>query len=108
VCQIYEFISHNYVKGDELFFFGFSRGAFIVRSVTGLVSDIGVLSSQHMSHFAEMWKSYRENTGGESFRKTAWYQQNQDKLRLADDVRIKVVGVWDTVGALVRICSSKR
>ncbi|CEJ54670.1 hypothetical protein PMG11_00967 [Penicillium brasilianum] len=100
VCQIYEFISNNYVKGDELFFFGFSRGAFTVRSVAGLVSDIGVLSSQHMSHFAEMWKAYRENTGGQPFRETAWYQQNQGKLRLENDVRIKVVGVWDTVGAL--------
>ncbi|OKP07000.1 hypothetical protein PENSUB_6117 [Penicillium subrubescens] len=101
VCQIYEFISNNYVKGDELFFFGFSRGAFTVRSVAGLVSDIGVLSSQHMSHFTEMWKAYRENTGGQPFRKTAWYQQNQGKLRLENEVRIKVVGVWDTVGALV-------
>ncbi|OKP08902.1 hypothetical protein PENSUB_5508 [Penicillium subrubescens] len=107
VCQIYEFISNNYVKGDELFFFGFSRGAFTVRSVAGLVSDIGVLSSQHMSHFTEMWKAYRENTGGQPFRKTAWYQQNQGKLRLENEVRIKVVGVWDTVGALVRADSSE-
>ncbi|KAJ6111276.1 hypothetical protein N7486_003511 [Penicillium sp. IBT 16267x] len=100
VCQIYEFISNNYVKGDELFFFGFSRGSFCVRSVAGLVSDIGVISSQHMPHFAEMWKAYRENTCGQPFRKTAWYQQNKGKLRLEDDVRIKVVGVWDTVGGL--------
>jgi hypothetical protein len=60
-----------------------------------------------MSHFTEMWKAYRENTGGQPFRKTAWYQQNQGKLRLEDDVRIKVVGVWDTVGALVRANSSE-
>jgi uncharacterized protein (DUF2235 family) len=105
VCQIYEFISNNYDKGDELFFFGFSRGSFTVRSVAGLVSDIGVLSSQHMPHFAEMWKAYRENTGGQPFRETAWYQQNKGKLRLEDDVRIKVVGVWDTVGALVCMAS---
>jgi hypothetical protein len=34
--------------------------------------------------------------------KTPWYQQNKDKLRLMDGIKIKVVGVWDTVGALVR------
>ncbi|KAJ5110387.1 hypothetical protein N7532_000922, partial [Penicillium argentinense] len=100
VCQIYDFISNNYEPGDELFFFGFSRGAFTVRSVAGLVADVGVLSAVHMSHFAEMWKAYRENTDGEPFKKTPWYQQNKDKLRLTDDLRIKVVGVWDTVGAL--------
>ncbi|KAJ6190980.1 hypothetical protein N7519_001001 [Penicillium mononematosum] len=100
VCKIYDFISNNYEPGDELFFFGFSRGAFTVRSVAGLVSDVGVLSAVHMPHFAEMWKAYRENTDGEPFMKTPWYQQNKDKLRLTDGIRIKVVGVWDTIGAL--------
>jgi uncharacterized protein (DUF2235 family) len=101
VCQIYDFISNNYEPGDELFFFGFSRGAFTVRSVAGLVCDVGVLSAVHMSRFAEMWKAYRANTSGEPFRKSAWYLDNKEALGLTD-VRIKVVGVWDTVGALVR------
>ncbi|KAK2923214.1 protein of unknown function DUF2235 [Fusarium oxysporum f. sp. vasinfectum] len=99
VAQIYDFISNNYEPGDELFFFGFSRGAFTVRSVAGLVCDIGVLSAVHMSRFAEMWSVYRSNTSGESFRKSAWYLDNKDELGLMD-VRVKVVGVWDTVGAL--------
>lgn len=102
MCQIYDFISNNYEAGDELFFFGFSRGAFTVRSVAGLVCDVGVLSAVHMSQFAEMWKAYRKNTNMESFKESKWYQRNKDKLRLTDDLRIKVVGVWDTVGALVR------
>lgn len=101
VCQMYDFISNNYEPGDELFFFGFSRGAFTVRSVAGLVCDVGVLSAVHMSRFAEMWKAYRANTNGEPFRKTAWYLDNKEELGLTD-VRVKVVGVWDTVGALVR------
>ncbi|KAJ0132643.1 Uncharacterized protein HZ326_24263 [Fusarium oxysporum f. sp. albedinis] len=100
VCQIYDFISNNYEDGDELFFFGFSRGAFTVRSVAGLVCDVGVLSAVHMLHFADMWKAYRKNTSGKPFRETAWYNNNKEKLGLRD-VRIKVIGVWDTVGALV-------
>jgi len=101
VCQIYDFISNNYEPNDELFFFGFSRGAFTVRSVAGLVCDVGILSAVHMSHFSEMWKAYRANTSGEPFRKSTWYLDNKEKLGLTD-VKIKVVGVWDTVGALVR------
>ncbi|KAF7515769.1 hypothetical protein G7054_g14425 [Neopestalotiopsis clavispora] len=105
VCQIYDFISNNYDPkagnghGDELFFFGFSRGAFTVRSVAGLICDIGVLSPQHMSHFPEMWKQYRMNTSGGSFRNTAWYRDHKKELGFTD-IKIKVVGVWDTVGAL--------
>ncbi|KAI0167662.1 hypothetical protein BJ166DRAFT_590167 [Pestalotiopsis sp. NC0098] len=99
VCQIYDFISNNYEDGDELFFFGFSRGAFTVRSVASLVCDIGVLSSVNMTHFAEMWKEYRANTGGGSFRDTKWYRDHKEKLGFRD-AKVKVIGVWDTVGAL--------
>jgi uncharacterized protein (DUF2235 family) len=100
VCQIYDFIANNYEPGDELFFFGFSRGAFTVRSVAGLVCEVGVLSAVHMSRFTEMWTAYRTNTGGEPFRNSTWYRDNKDDLGLMN-VKVKVVGVWDTVGALV-------
>ncbi|KAH6976752.1 hypothetical protein EDB80DRAFT_658241 [Ilyonectria destructans] len=99
VCQVYEFISNNYEPGDELSFFGFSRGAFTVRSVAGLVCDIGVLSAVHMPRFAEMWQAYRQNTSGESFRRSTWYRNHAKEVGLTD-VRVKIVGVWDTVGAL--------
>lgn len=99
ICEAYDFISNNYEAGDELFFFGFSRGAFTVRSVAGLVCDVGVLSLAHMSRFPEMWRAYRANIDGKPFRKSAWYLDNKSELGLAD-VTIKVVGVWDTVGVL--------
>jgi uncharacterized protein (DUF2235 family) len=102
VVQIYDFISNNYQPGDELFFFGFSRGAFTVRSVANLVCDVGVLSAVHMSRFAEMWEVYRANIGGDPFRKSEWYRNNKEELGLTD-VRVKVVGVWDTVGAYISI-----
>jgi uncharacterized protein (DUF2235 family) len=101
VCQLYDFISNNYEQGDEIFFFGFSRGAFTVRSAAGLVCDIGVLSAVHMSQFGEMWDAYRANTSGKPFRESAWYLENKGRIQHVD-VRVKVVGVWDTVGALVR------
>ncbi|KAK4034840.1 hypothetical protein C8A01DRAFT_38715 [Parachaetomium inaequale] len=117
VCQMYDFISNNYEPGkpgdpdepgkpgdpdepaDELFFFGFSRGAFTVRSVAGVVCDVGILSAVHMSRFPEMWEAYRNNTSGTPFRKSQWYLRNKDELGLTG-VRVKVVGVWVTVGAL--------
>jgi uncharacterized protein (DUF2235 family) len=101
ICQLYEFISNNYAPGDELMLFGFSRGAFTARSVAGLVCDIGILSPVNMSHFADMWKAYKANTDGEPFSKSAWYQKHKDKLLLSENIKIKVVGVWETVGALV-------
>lgn len=97
---MYEFISDNYSPGDELFFFGFSRGAFTVRAAAGLVGDIGILSSVNMTRFPEMYEAYRSNTGGKPFAESAWYRNHAESLGLSSDVRIKVIGVWDTVGAL--------
>lgn len=99
VLQLYDFLSNNYEPGDELFLFGFSRGAFTVRSTAGLVSDVGIFSPVNMEYFPNMWKAYRSNIGGEPFRKSSWYLDNKEKLGLTD-ATIKVVGVWDTVGAL--------
>lgn len=106
MLQLYDFISNNYETGDELFFFGFSRGAFTVRSAAGVVSDVGVFSSVNMSRFPEMWRAYRSNTGGEPFRKSEWYMDNKEKLNLTDTT-IKVVGVWETVGSLVRVAGRR-
>jgi uncharacterized protein (DUF2235 family) len=100
VTQCYEFITDNYQHGDELFFFGFSRGAFTARSVAGLISNVGVLSSCDMAKFPELWKAYRMNTSGQLFKDTKWYAEHAAELRLKT-VPIKVVGVWETVGALV-------
>ncbi|KAH7325576.1 hypothetical protein B0I35DRAFT_493425 [Stachybotrys elegans] len=99
VFQLYDFISNNYEPGDELFFFGFSRGAFTVRSAAGLVSDVGVFPAVHMQRLPEMWRAYRQNRWGVSFRNSTWYLDNKEQLGLRD-VTIKVIGVWDTVGAL--------
>jgi hypothetical protein len=93
---MYDFISNNYDEGDELFFFGFSRGAFTVRSVAGLVSDVGVLSADQMSNFPGLWAAYRSGT---PFKDTGWYKEHGDELQ-KEKVPIKVIGVWDTVGAL--------
>jgi uncharacterized protein (DUF2235 family) len=50
ICSAYHWLGKNYEEGDEIFFFGFSRGAFTVRSIAGFLGkgllDLGGLSSQ--------------------------------------------------------------
>jgi uncharacterized protein (DUF2235 family) len=38
IRSAYQFIAQNYVPGDEIYLFGFSRGAFTARSLTGLIT----------------------------------------------------------------------
>ena len=43
ILKAYQFLIRNYEPGDELFLFGFSRGAFTVRSLAGLIRNSGIL-----------------------------------------------------------------
>ncbi len=95
VREAYRTVVDNYDPGDELFFFGFSRGAFTARSTAGFVRNCGVLKRQHASRIDEAYKLYRDRgahprgTESELFRRSYSYEPD-----------ITFIGVWDTVGTL--------
>ncbi|MCH8116145.1 MAG: DUF2235 domain-containing protein, partial [Chloroflexi bacterium] len=82
----YRFIVLNYSPGDELFLFGFSRGAFTVRSLSGLISKFGVLDAVEVQQIRPTMDRYHDG------------QPRSDAK--THEVRIKFLGVWDTVGAM--------
>jgi uncharacterized protein (DUF2235 family) len=45
----YEWLIENYTEGDEIFIFGFSRGAYTARSLAGLIAipKVGSVQSRH-------------------------------------------------------------
>lgn len=91
----YRFLVESYEPGDEIYIFGFSRGAFQARSLGGFVSHIGVLKREAAGRIDEAWTYYLAS------------RRAPDPGRLADlhmrshhGVRIRCIGVWDTVGNL--------
>ena len=50
VIEAYNFIVLNYNPGDQIFCFGFSRGAYTARAVAGLVTDIGIVKPRDMQY----------------------------------------------------------
>lgn len=99
IMDCYRFIVHNYNDGDELFFFGFSRGAYTVRSLAGLIRNCGLLKRSHAAHIPAAYKLYRKRS-----KLTGPNAQAAEKFRhdyaVADITPIMFIGVWDTVGAL--------
>jgi uncharacterized protein (DUF2235 family) len=99
ILQAYHFIIQNYEPGDELFLFGFSRGAFTVRSLSGLIRNSGILKIQHLDQIQRAFAIYRSRrlelqpraVEATLFRKT---------YAVEETTKIKFIGVWDTVGAL--------
>jgi uncharacterized protein (DUF2235 family) len=57
--DVYFFLVHNYTPGDEIYLFGFSRGAYTVRSTAGLIRKCGLLHKIHADKFGDAYKLYR-------------------------------------------------
>ncbi|KAI0695177.1 hypothetical protein BC835DRAFT_1484280 [Cytidiella melzeri] len=112
VQEAYAFIAHNYRPGDEIYLFGFSRGAYTARMVAYLIGAIGVLDRTDMDYFADIFMAYQKRGKAEDRDEIAaldkqlapWTAHNSPGKIRADSDRdsfsIKCVGVFDTVGAL--------
>ncbi len=125
VRELYTELVHVYEPGDHLFLFGFSRGAYTVRALSGLIQYCGILDVKKVNHDVlkrrvnECWTAFRR----EAFQRVTEQERRdnqpspdmvkQDRLRrercgavihdeYAPDgaVTIDFVGVWDTVGAV--------
>lgn len=114
ILEAYEFLTLNYEPGDQIYFFGYSRGAYTVRSLVGLVRKCGVLRRQHANRSNQALGLYRkrdvtvDSPEAVAFRTSfaaAWPKLDADGMQAvmggdSYDLRIKYLGVWDTVGAL--------
>jgi uncharacterized protein (DUF2235 family) len=99
IKDAYVFLIENYELGDELFFFGFSRGAYTVRSTVGLIRNSGLLRSEYAHKLDDAYELYRRRDN-DSHPNAVESQLFRKSFAQADETRIKFIGVWDTVGAL--------
>ena len=106
----YRWLVERYNRGDEIFIFGFSRGAFTARSLAGLLARCGLLEPDAPISFAQLYERYqrgndarpiyqlireREDSINFDFEEKALLRHSYYKRNL-----IKMVGVWDTVGSI--------
>jgi uncharacterized protein (DUF2235 family) len=98
----YGFLAHNYAKDDEIYLFGFSRGAYTARSIAGLASSFGLLNKKGMDHIAEVYQAYRDGCFGQNVTDHNKKKRGDELRKTCNPVkpRIQCVGVWDTVGSL--------
>ena len=97
VMDGYRFLVHNYEPGDDIFLFGFSRGAYTARSLCGMINNCSILRKEHANRIEEAFRLY----------KTRKHKPNSDyslewkrTWSMEERTPIRFVGVWDTVGAL--------
>lgn len=95
VIDAYRFLVNSFEPGDELFFFGFSRGAFTARSLVGLVRNSGVLRREHADRIKQAYALYRSRQAHPRGIAATLFRRSY-----CHEPRIRFIGVWDTVGAL--------
>jgi uncharacterized protein (DUF2235 family) len=98
IYEAFRFLVANYEPGDELYVFGFSRGAFTARSIVGMIRKCGILSRKSMRHYCDALSLYRDDhhpdsDGPKKFRHDHCVCGNEN-------INVKFIGVWDTVGSL--------
>jgi uncharacterized protein (DUF2235 family) len=97
IQDCYRFIVQNYNPGDELYLFGFSRGAYTVRSLSGFIYNCGILERSHARRIQQAVDLYKDRDEHPTEPKSVRFRS---RYAHREPLRIKFIGVWDTVGAL--------
>ncbi|MBW8303466.1 MAG: DUF2235 domain-containing protein, partial [Brevundimonas sp.] len=122
LAEAYRFLVFNYTPGDELYVFGFSRGAYTARSFCGLLANVGIIRRRDAAKIGEAVRLYQSRKPDDEvhasnslqFRKSyspdvcvspeedAWRCVNVEGYVAGTVPLLKItyLGVWDTVGSL--------
>ena len=95
IRRAYGFIASRYRPGDRIFLFGYSRGAFAVRSLAGVIDRVGLLTRHYATprHIREVYRHYQNDPDSHAARAFA-------AAHCHAETPIEMIGVWDTVKAL--------
>ncbi|HTV69642.1 MAG TPA: DUF2235 domain-containing protein [Rhizobiaceae bacterium] len=97
ILGAYTFVCANFAPGDEIFFFGFSRGAYTVRAVAGMIHLVGLLAPDQLNIANYALRSYKQASDDGDL-SAAWHFS---KVAGCTSAPIKFVGVWDTVASVI-------
>lgn len=122
VADAYRFLTFNYTPGDEIYVFGFSRGAYTARTFVGLLRNCGVLRRRDANCAKEAIALYQSRAKEDepdsdkmmryrarrsphvcvSAKEAAWRLQNIEGYQVgaSPQLQVRYLGVWDTVGSL--------
>jgi uncharacterized protein (DUF2235 family) len=119
VLKLYTGLVRIYDPGDRIYLFGFSRGAFTVRTLAGLIAKCGILDWNRTAtadgmraEVAAAYRTYRQGyrtwlwrmlhgKSVEDVQKSAAEALSRFRVsREVHDTRIQFIGVWDTVDSV--------
>ncbi|HLZ13726.1 MAG TPA: DUF2235 domain-containing protein [Candidatus Acidoferrum sp.] len=99
VGDAYRFLMNSYQNGDDVYLFGFSRGAYTVRALAGVLHMFGVLQPGNDGLIPYMLKIYAKKTRDEQRMQQTFAVATSFKASISRECPLHFVGVWDTVSS---------
>ena len=98
IVDAYRYIVQNYAANDKIYLFGFSRGAYTIRALCGLINNCGIVKRPDAKLITQAFRIYKDSArlhhpdgqGSKDFRSAHSHRSR----------KVHFVGAWDTVGAL--------
>jgi uncharacterized protein (DUF2235 family) len=121
VLKAYRWLAENYQDGDRIFLFGFSRGAYQVRVISGMIEKVGLINKGNDEQIPFAYELYMDPSSGgkplednpptENVFPGGWRDVNgpESLTGLASkfkttfsrpNVHVHLIGVWDTVSSI--------
>ncbi|KZP01467.1 hypothetical protein CALVIDRAFT_559282 [Calocera viscosa TUFC12733] len=90
----YRFLMQNWLPGDRIMLFGFSRGAYTARALAGMLEKVGLLPRGNNEQVPYAYKMYKRIDS------EGWTESDAFKKTMSTPVHVDFVGVWDTVSSV--------
>lgn len=104
ICAAYQAASEEYEIGDQLYFFGFSRGAYTVRTAADMIAHVGLVDLQGIEDHDKrdeicqtLYRVYKNEADVSELGDVPFYNAATPQTA-AGKTPVHLIGVWDTVG----------
>jgi len=100
VGDAYRYLMDMYAEGDDIYLFGFSRGAYTVRALAGCLHMFGLLCPGNDGLIPYVTRMFARTSRELARRKNTFAVAESFKRTFSRDVALHFVGVWDTVSSV--------
>lgn len=97
ILDAYRYLCATYRTGDRIFLFGFSRGAYTVRALAGMINMVGLLRADQLNIASYALTAYKRASEKNNLR-IAWQFA---RISGSQNITIHFVGVWDSVASVL-------
>lgn len=99
LLSAYRWLSENYQKGDQIYLFGFSRGAYQIRALAAMIDSVGLLRKGNLDQIPFAYELYAETKKIKNVNIKVMCGHFKETF-CEKDVEVHFAGAWDTVSSV--------